>query len=85
MLHTYTYHFFDIKIYWDWYYTIVRSDMTSPNRRQLACFGSLNRKPIYTGNVQQAVDGRIIPLIKDWPSGGFGVFNTHSLTLPVNA
>ena len=59
--------------------------MTSPNRRQLVCFGSLNRKPIYMGNVQRAVDGRVIFLIKDWPSAGYGVFNSHSLTLPVNA
>jgi hypothetical protein len=54
-------------------------DMTSPNRRQLACLGSLNRNPIYIGKVQWAVDGRVISLIKAWPSGGYGYFNRHSL------
>ncbi|MCK5122501.1 MAG: hypothetical protein KAQ91_10980 [Methylococcales bacterium] len=60
-------------------------DISSPNRRQLACFGSLNKKPIYIGKVQWAVNGRVISLIKAWPSAGFGIFNVHSLTLPVNA
>jgi hypothetical protein len=48
--------------------------MTAPNRQQLACLGSLSRKPIYIGKVQWAVDGRDIALIKVWPSDGFGIF-----------
>jgi hypothetical protein len=34
---------------------------------------------MYIGNVQWAVDGRVISLIKAWPSGGGGFFNLHSL------
>ena len=34
---------------------------------------------MYIGNVQWAVDGRVIALIKAWPSGGGGFFNRHSL------
>lgn len=37
------------------------------------------------GNVQRAVEGRVIVLIKAWPSNGFSIFNGYSLTLPVNA
>jgi hypothetical protein len=60
-------------------------DMTSPKRRQLACFGSLNKNPMYIGKVQRAVEGRVISLIKVRPSDGCSYFNQHSLTLPVNA
>jgi len=60
-------------------------DITSPSRRQLACLGSLNRKPIVIGNVQRAVEGRVMALIKAWPSGGWRYFNRHSLTSTVNA
>jgi len=34
---------------------------------------------MYIGKVQWAVEGRVISLIKAWPSGGCGYFNPHSL------
>jgi len=34
---------------------------------------------MYIGKVQRAVEGRVISLIKAWPSSGFGFFNLHSL------
>jgi hypothetical protein len=60
-------------------------DITSPNRRQLVCLGSLKRNPMYIGKVQRAVAGRVIFLIKVWPSDGWSYFNQHILTLSVNA
>jgi hypothetical protein len=54
-------------------------DITSPNRQQPACLGSPNKNPMYIGKVQRAVEGRVISLIKAWPSGGYGSFNLHSL------
>ena len=37
--------------------------MTSARRQQLGVFGSLNRNPMYIGNVQFAVEGRLSVLI----------------------
>jgi nuclear transport factor 2 (NTF2) superfamily protein len=54
-------------------------DITSPNRQQLACLGSLNKNHMYIGKVHRDVEGRVISLIKAWPSGGYGSFNLHSL------
>jgi hypothetical protein len=34
---------------------------------------------MYIGKVQRAVEGRVISLIKAWPSDGYGYFNCHSL------
>jgi len=39
--------------------------ITSDKWQQLGEFGSLNKYPIYIGNVQRAVEGRLIPRTMD--------------------
>jgi hypothetical protein len=53
--------------------------MTSDKRQQLPYLGSPNKNPIYIGNVQRAVVGRVIFLIIIRPSDGMylGYFKTH--------
>ena len=60
--------------------------MTSTKRQQLPCWGSPSKNPMYIGRMQRAVEGRVIFLVKVWPSAGRcqGQFENHYIAA-VNA